>query len=467
MKKMRSNFTKAIEYYIDRPVEFVKDVIKAEPDEYQAKVLNDLAYNEKQKRATKISVRSGHGVGKSTIESWAILWFLVTRPFPKILCTAPTAHQLHDILWAEASKWLRNSEMLNDILEWTYEKIYLKGQREEWFAIARTSNKPDALQGTHAEHILIIIDEASGVPDIVFEPVLGTLSTNDAKLLMCGNPTQLAGFFYESHNDKKDLYVTHVINGENSSRVDRNYIQLIADMFGIDSDVYRVRVLGEFPKANPDSFISLDIINTEFIDIGDVYSIDLGVDVARFGDDESVVTTVFNKLKLSNLDIFRHNDTMKLTGQIVNIIKQLNKDYPNVRVNVKIDCDGLGVGVYDRLREVIMSERLNARAVECHFGAKGGKVRNSEPISYYNSTGIMWGLIRTKFKEKSLYIKEDSELINQLTNRKYFIESNGDIRLERKEDMKKRGVHSPDRADALGLALYEPPTIEFGARSII
>lgn len=464
---MKSNFAKAIDYYIDRPVEFVKDVIKAEPDEYQAKVLNDLAYNEKQKRATKISVRSGHGVGKSTIESWAILWFLVTRPFPKILCTAPTAHQLHDILWAEASKWLRNSKMLGDILEWTYEKIYLKGHREEWFAIARTSNKPDALQGTHAEHILIIIDEASGVPDVVFEPVLGTLSTNDAKLLMCGNPTQLAGFFYESHNDKKDLYITHVINGENSSRVDREYIKLIAEMFGTDSDVYRVRVLGEFPKANPDSFISLDMINTDFIDIGDIYSIDLGVDVARFGDDESVIATVFNKLRLSKLNIFQHNDTMELTGQVVNIIKSLNKDYPDVRVNVKVDCDGLGVGLYDRLREVINEKSLNARAVECHFGAKGGKVRNSEPISYFNSTGIMWGLIRTKFKEKSLYITEDSELINQLTNRKYFIESDGDIRLERKEDMKKRGVHSPDRADALALALYEPPTLEFGSRTIL
>ena len=464
---MKNNFAKAIDYYIDRPVEFVKDVIKAEPDEYQAKVLNDLAYNEKQKRATKISVRSGHGVGKSTIESWAILWFLVTRPFPKILCTAPTAHQLHDILWAEASKWLRNSKMLGDILEWTYEKIYLKGHREEWFAIARTSNKPDALQGTHAEHILIIIDEASGVPDVVFEPVLGTLSTNDAKLLMCGNPTQLAGFFYESHNDKKDLYITHVINGENSSRVDREYIKLIAEMFGTDSDVYRVRVLGEFPKANPDSFISLDMINTDFIDIGDIYSIDLGVDVARFGDDESVIATVFNKLRLSKLNIFQHNDTMELTGQVVNIIKSLNKDYPDVRVNVKVDCDGLGVGLYDRLREVINEKGLNARAVECHFGAKGGKVRNSEPISYFNSTGIMWGLIRTKFKEKSLYITEDSELINQLTNRKYFIESDGDIKLERKEDMKKRGVHSPDRADALALALYEPPTLEFGSRTIL
>lgn len=463
---MKNDFAKAISYYIDKPVKFVKDIIKAEPDEYQARVLNDLAYNDKQKRATKVSVRSGHGVGKSTLESWAILWFMVTRPFPKILCTAPTAHQLHDILWAEASKWLRNSKILSEILEWTYEKIYLKGQREEWFAIARTSNKPDALQGTHAEHILIIIDEASGVPDIVFEPVLGTLSTNDAKLLMCGNPTQLSGFFYESHNNKKELYVTHVINGENSKRVDRNYIKLIADMFGTDSDVYRVRVLGEFPKANPDSFISLDIINTEDIELGDIYSIDLGVDVARFGDDESIVATVFNKLKLVNLDIFKHNDTMRLTGQLVNIIKMLNQNY-NVRVNVKIDCDGLGVGVYDRLVEVISSEGLNAIAIECHFGGKGGKVKYSEPISYYNSTGIMWGLVRTKLKEKSLYLMNDDELINQLTNRKYFIESNGDIRLERKEEMKKRGVHSPDRADALALALYEPQTLEFGMLNII
>lgn len=464
---MENNLAKFIEYYIDRPVEFVRDIIKAEPEEHQIKVLNDLAYNDKQKRATKVTVRSGHGVGKSTLESWAILWFMITRPFPKILCTAPTAHQLHDILWAEASKWLRSSKILDEVLEWTYEKIYLKGQKEEWFAIARTSNKPDALQGAHAEHVLIIIDEASGVPDIVFEPVLGSLSTNDAKLLMCGNPTQLSGFFYESHTTKKDLYVCHVINGENSKRVDRQYIKLIADMFGVDSDVYRVRVLGEFPKANPDSFISQDIINTDYIEIKEVNRVDLGVDVARFGDDESIVTTVLNYTKLDSMEVFTHNDTMKLTGQIVNIIKDLNMRYKGIQVRVKIDCDGLGVGVYDRLCEVIYEERLDAIAIECHFGAKGGKVRDSEPISYYNSTGIMWGNVRTKLKEKSLYIIDDNELINQLTNRKYFIESNGDIRLERKEEMKKRGLHSPDRADSLALALYEPFTMELGFNRII
>ena len=147
---------------------------------------------------------------------------------------------------------------------------------------------------------------------------------------------------------------------------------------------------------------------------------------------------------------------MRLTGQIVNIIKELNNDYPDITIKVKIDCDGLGVGVYDRLTEVISEKGLNAQTVECHFGGKGGKVSYDEPVEYYNSTGLMWGNLRTKLLNKELSIPNDDELINQLTNRKYFIESDGPIRLEKKEDMKKRGVHSPDRADALVLSLYEP-----------
>lgn len=440
----------AISYYIDHPVEFAKDILGVVPSKEQEEVMNDVA------KYQMVSVKSGHGVGKSALESWIIWWYISTRPYPKILCTAPTKHQLHDILWAEVSKWKRNSKGLDKNFEWTSEKIYLKGSQEEWFAIARTSNKPDALQGTHADHVLIIIDEASGVPDIVFEPVLGSMSTDDAKLLMCGNPTQISGFFYESHTSKRALYKTHTIDGSKCDRVDKEYVKTIIEMFGKDSDVYRVRVAGEFPKANPESFISLDIINTNKEIIKDVYSIDLGVDVARYGDDESVIATTFNKSQVERLNVFRHNDTMKLTGQIVNIIKRINEDYPNITVRVKIDCDGLGVGVYDRLKEVIAEKDLDAIAVECHFGGKGGKVSYDEPIEYYNSTGLMWGNLRTKLKNKELAIPNDNELISQLTNRKYFINSDGTIKLERKEDMKKRNVHSPDRADAIVLSLYEP-----------
>lgn len=442
--------SKAINFYIDHPVEFAIDILKVQPTLEQQAVMNDVA------KFPMVSVKSGHGVGKSALESWIIWWYISTRPYPKILCTAPTKHQLHDILWAEVSKWKRNSKSLDKDFEWTSEKIYLKGSQEEWFAIARTSNKPDALQGTHAEHVLIIIDEASGVPDIVFEPVLGSMSTIDAKLLMCGNPTQLAGFFYESHTTKRELYKTHTIDGSKCERVDKNYVQTIIDMFGKDSDVYRVRVAGEFPKANPDSFIGLDMIRTEKKVIDIVESIDLGVDVARYGDDESVVATTYNKSQVERLNVFKHNDTMKLTGQIVNIIKMLNLKYPLITVRVKIDCDGLGVGVYDRLKEVIVEKNLKAKAIECHFGGKGGKVSYDEPIEYYNSTGIMWGTLRSKLKNNEITIPNNEELIKQITNRKYFINSDGTIKLERKEDMKKRNVHSPDRADAVVLSLYEP-----------
>lgn len=442
--------SKAINFYIDHPVEFAIDILKVQPTLEQQAVMNDVA------KFPMVSVKSGHGVGKSALESWIIWWYISTRPYPKILCTAPTKHQLHDILWAEVSKWKRNSKSLDKDFEWTSEKIYLKGSQEEWFAIARTSNKPDALQGTHAEHVLIIIDEASGVPDIVFEPVLGSMSTIDAKLLMCGNPTQLAGFFYESHTTKRELYKTHTIDGSKCERVDKNYVQTIIDMFGKDSDVYRVRVAGEFPKANPDSFIGLDMIRTEKKVIDIVESIDLGVDVARYGDDESVVATTYNKSQVERLNVFKHNDTMRLTGQIVNIIKMLNLKYPLVIVRVKIDCDGLGVGVYDRLKEVIVEKNLKAKAIECHFGGKGGKVSYDEPIEYYNSTGIMWGTLRSKLKNNEITIPNNEELIKQITNRKYFINSDGTIKLERKEDMKKRNVHSPDRADAVVLSLYEP-----------
>lgn len=166
----------AILYYSTHPVEFVEDIIRAKPDARQKDMLQSVADN------PLTSVRSGHGVGKSAVESWLIIWFLSTRPYPKIPCTAPTKHQLYDILWAEVSKWLRNNPVLENDILWTQEKVFMKGYREEWFAVARTASKPDALQGFHAEHVLYIIDEASGVEDKVFEPILGALSTEGSRL---------------------------------------------------------------------------------------------------------------------------------------------------------------------------------------------------------------------------------------------------------------------------------------------
>jgi len=434
--------TEAILYYKNKPVEFTKDIIGVKPDDIQAEILNSVAQNQ------LTSVRSGHGIGKSALQSWLIIWFMCTRPFPKIPCTAPTKHQLHDILWAEVAKWLNPT--LKTEIEWTKEKLYMKSNPENWFAVPRTATQPDALQGFHAEHILYIIDEASGVKDTTFEPVLGSLTTPDAKLIMCGNPTGLSGFFFDSHNKNRRMYSTFKVSGENSKRVSKDYIQMIIDMYGLESDVYRVRVAGEFPKAMPDSFIQLDWVENCSKKIHTKSypknRIDIGVDVARYGDDETVINTIFDKTYQQPLNILHHNDTMQVTGRIVQIIEELRQKYLGISIHIKIDCDGLGVGVYDRLKEIKQQKDwITVKLYECHFGGAGGKNKQEEPVEFSNSTGLMWGLLREKLKRQEIELIYDDKQITQLSNRKYRINSDGKIELERKEEMKKRGLTSPDR----------------------
>lgn len=300
-----------------------------------------------------------------------------------------------------------------------------------------------------------------GVKDITFEPVLGSLTTPDAKLIMCGNPTQLSGFFFDSHNKNRSIYKTFKVSGENSKRVSKDYIQMIIDMYGLDSDIYRVRVAGEFPKAMPDSFIQLDWVENCSKKVPTknypVTRIDLGVDVARYGDDETIINTLFDKRYQQKLNVLHHNDTMQVTGAIVQIVENLRSKHIGIPIHIKIDCDGLGVGVYDRLKEVKQQKGwVTVKLYECHFGGAGGKNKKEEPVEFSNSTGLMWGLLREKLKRNEIELIYDDKQITQLSNRKYRINSDGEIELEKKEEMKKRGLTSPDRGDALVLSLYEP-----------
>lgn len=141
--------------------------------------------------------------------------------------------------------------------------------------------------------------------------MLGSLTTPDAKLIMCGNPTQLSGFFFDSHNKNRNMYQTFKVSGENSKRVSKEYIQMIIDMYGLDSDVYRVRVAGDFPKAMPDSFIQLDWVENcskkASVRNYPINRIDIGVDVARYGDDETIINTLFDKTYQQPLNILNQD----------------------------------------------------------------------------------------------------------------------------------------------------------------
>lgn len=464
----------AILYYADHPVEFVEDIIGATPDEEQAKILRSVAQNQ------MTSVRSGHGVGKSTVEAWTVIWFMVTRPFPKIPCTAPTQHQLFDILWAEVSKWLRHNKALSDEIVWTKEKVYMKGYPEEWFAVARTASKPDALQGFHADDVLYIIDEASGVDDSIFEPVLGALSTPGAKLLMCGNPTQLSGFFYESHNKNRSSYAAFHIDGRKSSRVSQDFVQTIIRMYGEDSDVFRVRVAGDFPLQEDDIFIPLPLVEnsimTEFSPRKKPDSIHIGCDVARFGDDRTVIGYKIDE-KAEFYKKRQGQDTMKTADDIVMLGEMLVQRYrlsPDVDdpIPVKVDDGGVGGGVVDRLRQMKRNAPEKLWWLEIYPVIFGQRIKHKH---YHDSTTYMMSVVKKLLqpydedghkKPVELILPDDDDLVAQLSGRKYGLTETSKIKVESKDAMKKRGRPSPDEADCvLLLCLPVKPPKKKGVRT--
>lgn len=444
----------AILYYADHPVEFVEDVLHAKPDEQQAAILRSVAQN------PMTTVRSGHGIGKSAVEAWVVIWFMMTRPYPKIPCTAPTQHQLYDILWAEISKWKRNNPTLEKELIWTKEKIYLKGHQEEWFAVARTATTPDALQGFHAENVLYIIDEASGVKDAIFEPVLGALSTAGARLLMCGNPTQLQGFFYESHTKNRAAYSAFHVDGRKSSRVSQEYVDRIIRMYGEDSNVFRVRVAGDFPLAEDDVFIPLYLVEksimTEFSPRKNPNILRIGCDVARFGDDKTVIgTRVDEKVTIEKKR--NGQDTMKTADDIVMLYYDLLKRYPGYKdeIIITVDDSGVGGGVVDRLRQIKRNDPKRFEQMSILPIIFGQRIKHRY---YHDSTTFMMSVVKDLLsptdedgneKPIELILPNDEDLVAQLSTRKYALTENSKVKVESKDAMKKRGMPSPDEADCV------------------
>lgn len=439
-----------IDAYWDNPVWFAQDMLDFYPDPWQEKVLMDLATD------PKVSVRSGQGVGKTGLESISILWYLCTRPFPKVIATAPTRQQLYDVLWAEIAKWLSKSKVEN-LLMWTKTKIYMNGHDERWWATARTAVRPENMQGFHEDYMLFVVDEASGVADNIMEAILGTLTGHENKLLLCGNPTKTSGVFFDSHNSDRDMYKTHKVSSMDSPRTSEDNINMLLRKYGKDSDVARVRVFGDFPKGEADSLISLEVAEqaTETrVDISNEYTLHVGVDVARFGDDKTFIAPRIGN-KVFPLKDYSKKDTMETTGNIIRTVEDFKRDNPQInRVIIKIDDDGLGAGVTDRLREVNRQDNLEYTIIPVKNGSKA-----KEEDRYYNKAAEMWDKIKELLDENmSMFLQgepgiielpNDPILIKQLSSRKYGIDSKGKIELEKKDIMKKRIGESPDRADAV------------------
>lgn len=429
------------------PALFAEEVLGAEPTKQQwqgSKALVD-------KR--RVSIRSGHGTGKSTFEAWCVLWFLSCYFPAKVPATAPTSHQLEDVLWAEIAKWHRHMRermpALADQFEWSSGAYRMKAAPNESFAVARTSRpeRPEALQGFHSENILFLIDEASGVADNVFEVAEGALSTDGAFVVMCANPTRMSGYFFDSHHKMRSSWAALHWNGEESPNVSRQYVENMEKKYGRHSPVFKVRVLGEFVDA-PDGVISLELCEAARIrDVEPSKShIVWGVDVARFGDDSCALAKRQGNVQLEPIREWWGKDTMQTVG----IIKaEWDKTRPENRpAAINVDVIGIGAGVVDRLKEL----QLPVVGVNV---AEAESPNANPDIQFNRLRDELWWRGRQWLEAMDCKLLDDDETIAELTTPTYQILSNGRIKVEGKDELKKRGVKSPNRADAWLLTFHQ------------
>lgn len=405
--------------------------------------------SEKLVRKQRLSIRSGHGVGKSSFLSIAILWF-TSCYFPcKIPCTAPTAHQLSDVLWAELSKWHRvlkhRIPELADQFEQTQDEFRLKEAPKESFAVARTAraDKPEALQGFHSDNLLIVADEASGIPDVIFEVGQGTLSTDGAFAILAANPTRKSGFFYETHHRLRERWETMVVNGENSELVSKQFVDDIAHQYGADSNVYRVRVLGEFASEDDSVVIPLDLCeNAKIRDVEAFGERVWGIDVARFGRDRTTLVKRCTNATLEAHKSWSGQDLMQTSGRIY---AEWLETAPDARPkSVFVDVIGIGAGVADRLMELGLPVVPVNVAEEASVSEKYLRLRDE-----------LWFKARKWLEQKNCKLVDDEVLIAELTLPRYSFTSTGKLKVESKDELKKRFPQSPDVADAFCLTFSQ------------
>lgn len=449
MDNIAFNFDAMIAFYYDKPVEFAEDFLSFQADEKQREIMESVRDHK------RTAVRSGQGIGKTATVSCIIIWYLCTRYNAKILATAPNITQLYTVLWAELAKWLQGCPLSPYLIQ-TKTRLYMNGYEKIWFAFPKTATSAEGIAGQHADHLLIIADEASGIKDDILETLLGTITGAENKLLFISNPTRTSGVYYHAfHQNAASFYRIHV-DAESSARVDHENIEMLAKSYGKESNVYRVRVKGEFPTAEDDVFIPMEYVEKAIvlelppIVAEQVEVIKIGVDVARFGDDETVIATNIHG-EIGKLYAWNGYDTMKSTGKIVQLAKALHAQYPKAKIYVIVDEIGVGGGPVDRMREMLVNNELEGlesvlTVVECNV-SKGVRSRK-----YADMTTVLWGIVRDMLEKEELKLPNDIELVGQLSSRKYIDLSNGKMKLESKKEMKKSNRRSPDRADAVAIS---------------
>ena len=406
----------------------------------------------------KVAVSSGHGIGKSAFMGMVCNWAMSVCEDAKGVVTACTGTQLSTKTVPEISKWFKlsfNGDWFD--VRATSIRSMDKGHELSWRIdfVTWSAHNTEAFAGLHnkLKLILLIYDEASAIEDPVWDVSEGALTDEETIIiwLAFGNPTKNTGRFRECFGKLKHRWKTYQIDSRTVEGTNKEQIAKWIEDYGEDSDFVRVRVRGEFPRAGSSQFIGSDVVAAARRYKAEGYSTlpkILSCDVARFGDDQTVIGWRQGR-KAVILEKLRGKDTVFVAERVIHWIGQ---EKPDATV---IDADGLGAGVYDQIKYRGFGERL----FEFHGGLPA-----SDTAQYFNRRAECWGLLRDWLNAEA-EIPDDPELESDLTSPEYGFSAKQQIQLERKEDLKKRGLSSPDCGDCLAMTFSvkiapPPPKIE-------
>lgn len=407
----------------------------------------------------QFSTASGHGIGKSVLVAWIIKFILDTRPFAKGIVTATTADQLKTKTWAEVGKWHKMS-MTQGWFDYSSGRgsMSLKHKQfpEQWNCHAQTSKEEnsESFAGLHAANStpFYIFDEASGVPDKIFEVREGGTTDGEPHVFDFGNPTRNSGRFFENCVGRfRHRFIQRRIDSRTVTISSRNnqHARWIED-YGIESDFVKVRVLGEFPSQGTLQFIPTELVEEAMrrplVQERNAPLI-IGVDAARFGDDETVIyPRIGYDARSFEAERYKGLDTVQVTGKVVQMIERFKRIGKSCS-GLFVDGTGLGAGVVDQLRH------RNYNPIDVSFG---GRPTNAK--KYRFKTDELWGNLLDNLPKlilPEINTQIGPDLKQQLTQREYgYTQVGQKIQLESKKEMKERlGADgaSPDLADALAL----------------
>lgn len=407
----------------------------------------------------RISIVSGHGIGKSMIVSILILWFMFVHPDCQIACTSPGKEQMYDVLWKELKKWIdRMPKGMAEMYQWESSHVRMKESPETWFARAKTSSKEntEALAGVHADWVMIPVDEASGVEEPIFETMEGALTSGNILVFLISNGTRSLGYFYDTHHKDKERWQNYSFSSLESPRVDQRYVDSIVAKYGTDSVQYDIRVKGMFPdegvmddggyvqlfNENDLHFVRFD---SEWKPVGRVHA---AIDASGEGQDKTE-WAVRDRMRLGIVAEEEKSSSSSMAIKSITICDKYQVD----PIDFVIDAFGKGQDVGMEIALATSKEKRPWRVTPINTGEQC-----EDPVDRELYVNIR-AMIYHKFMlwcRRGGELMESNRFKDELLSIRFKRTANGRIQIMDKVTMKKLGFPSPDKADAASMTFLRP-----------